>query len=79
MAIYEVGNKVRINLNAAEQIHSIQEVWKFQGQEARVSKRKILAYGINGSRRGTYYELEGIKSSMGLPFGFLEDQLVLID
>lgn len=77
--IYEVGNKVRINLNAGEQIHSIQEVWDFQGVEARVTRRKILAYGKVGQQRGTYYELQGVKSKMGVPFGFLEDQLVLVN
>lgn len=77
--IYEVGNKVRINLNAGEQIHSIQEVWSFQGHEARISRRKIIAYGRAGLQRGTYYELEGVNSKMGVPFSFLEDQLVLLD
>ena len=77
--IYEVGNKVRINLNAGEQIHSIQEVWKYQGCEAKISRRKILACGKVGQQRGTYYELQGVKSKMGVPFGFLEDQLVLVN
>ena len=74
--IYEVGNKVRVNLNASEQIHSIQEVWKFQGVETTIKRRKILAYGHRGLSRGTYYQLEGVNSKMGLPFSFLEDQLV---
>lgn len=77
--IYEVGNKVRVNLNAGEQIHSIQEVWNYQGHEAKISRRKILAYGKVGLQRGTYYELEGVKSRMGVPFGFLEEQLILIN
>lgn len=77
--IYEVGNKVRVNLNAGEQIHSNQEVWNFQGVETTISRRKIIEYGPSGLRRGTYYELEGVKSRMGLPFGFLEEQLMLID
>lgn len=77
--IYEVGKRVRVNLNEGEQIHSIQEVWNFQGVESKISRRKILAYGVNGLRRGTYYELEGVKSQRGLPFSFLEDQLILIN
>ena len=74
--IYEVGNKVIIMLNPNEQIHTHQEVWQYQGQEAKVSRRKILAYGRGGTSRGTYYELEGVKSKMGVPFCFLEDQLL---
>lgn len=77
--IYEVGNKVRIKLDPNEQIHSIQEVWKFQGTESKISRRKIIAYGRASLARGTYYELEGVNSKMGVPFSFLEDQLVLLD
>lgn len=57
---YEVGDRVRVNLNANEQIQSIQEVWKFQGVEST----------------GTYYQLDGISSEMGLPFSFLAEQLL---
>ena len=77
--VYEVGNKVRIKLDPNEQIHSAQEVWKFQGQEARISKRKIIAYGSRGLQRATYYQLEGITSKMGMPFSFMEEQLILIN
>jgi hypothetical protein len=77
--IYEVGNKVRVNLDPNEQIHSAQEVWNHQGKEARISRRKIIAYGARGLQRATYYELEGINSRMGVPFSFMEEQLTLIN
>ena len=72
---YEVGNKVIVALDPNEQIHTHQEVWKFQGQEHKVSKRKIISYGRGGLQRATYYELEDVKSSMGVPFCFMENQL----
>ena len=77
--IYEVGNKVRIKLDPNEQIHSAQEVWNYQGKEARISKRKIIAYGSRGLQRATYYQLEGVMSKMGKPFSFMEEQLTLIN
>ena len=77
--IYEVGNKVRISLDPNEQIHSTQEVWNHQGKEAKISRRKIIAYGSRGLQRATYYELEGIRSEMGMPFSFMEEQLTLIN
>lgn len=77
--IYEVGDKVRVNLNSGEQIHSIQEVWNFQGKETTVVRRKILAYGNRGMSRGTYYQLDGVNSEKGLPFSFLEDQLIPVN
>lgn len=73
--IYEVGQPVVINLNPTEQIHSIQEVWDYQGKESTVSRRKIIAYGRGGAQRGAYYELEGVVSKKGMPFFFLEEQL----
>ena len=76
--IYEVGNTVRIALNANEQIHSNQEVWEYQGEERKVSRRKIISYGMNNLSRGAYYELEGVVSGMGCPFAFLEEQLILV-
>lgn len=77
--VYEVGYKVRIKLDPNEQIHSAQEVWKFQGHEAKISRRKIIAYGRGNMQRATYYQLEGVKSKMGVPFSFIEEQLMLIN
>ena len=74
--IYEVGQKVIISLDPNEQIHSIHEVWDYQGMEATVCKRKIIGSGKLGAVRGTYYQLEGVKSKMGQPFSFLESQLL---
>ncbi len=74
--IYEVGDKVRVNLNANEQIQSIQEVWKYQGAVSTIVRSKMLAYGNRGMSRGTYYQLDGISSESGLPFSFLAEQLL---
>ena len=73
--IYEVGNRVIVALDSNEQIHTNQEVWKYQGEEHKVSRRRIISYGPRGLSRGTYYELEGVVSDMDVPFCFLEDQL----
>ena len=72
---YEEGQKVIITLNPNEQTQSNGEVWKHQGEQHVVAKRKVIAYGRTGKQRGAYYELEGVVSDMGVPFGFLEDQL----
>ena len=74
-----VGNKVLVTIAPNEQIPTNSEVWKYQGQERVISRRRIIAYGRGGCTRGTYYELEGVNSDMGVPFGFLEEQLVQID
>lgn len=72
----DVGQNVIICLNPKEQIHSDQEIWDYQGMDTTVVMRKIIAYGIDGNRRGAYYQLEGVKSSKGIPFSFLEEQLI---
>ena len=77
--VYEVGQKVIISMNPNEQIHSDQEIWDYQGMDSKVVMRKIIAYGLNNTRRGVYYQLEGVKSSKGLPFSFLEEQLIPIN
>lgn len=76
--ILNVGDNVRISLDPNEQIHSIQGVWNYQGRETRVSRRKVVSCK-DGKARGIYYELEKVVSDAGLPFAFLEEQLVPID
>lgn len=76
---YEIGSKVLIRLDPNEQIKSIQEVWNFQGKEATIAKKKVIGTGKLGAARGTYYELNGVYSQMGVPFSFLEEQLIPLD
>ena len=74
-----VGAKVMVALDHAEQIPTNKQLWEYQGQERVISRRRIIAYGRGGCTRGTYYELKGVVSEMGVPFGFLEEQLVPLD
>lgn len=74
--MYNIGDRVIVSLDPNEQIHSIHEVWDYQGHEATVCKRKIIGTGKLGAVRGTYYQLEGVNSKMGMPFSFLESQLL---
>ena len=73
-----VGDSVIVVLDPNEQIQSNRELWKYQSQEHRISRRKVISYGRGGCTRGVYYELDGVVSEMGVPFGFLEEQLVSI-
>lgn len=74
--IYEVGDLVKVALNPGGQIGSADEVWKYQGATKKISRRKTVYYGKGNHQLGIYYELEGVTSNMGVPFGFLEEQLV---
>ena len=73
---FNEGDRVKIMLNTKEQIPSVKEVQAFQGHEAAVSKKKIIHYGRGNATIDVYYELEGVNSKMGIPFAFLEAQLV---
>lgn len=71
-----VGDNVRIMLDPNEQMQSNRGVWEHQGEEHKITRRRVIAYGLGKTTRGVYYELEGVQSEMGVPYGFLEEQLV---
>lgn len=78
---YKVGQKVRVNF--APSYSMIDGSRKFQGKELKISRRKIVKkptkYGSSYDVGQIYYELEGAESQMHVPYGFLQENLVLID
>lgn len=65
------GDMVLISLPPNE--HSLRNsaLWHFEGMETTISKVKSVKNYI-------YYELDGVKSKYGVPYGLLKDWLIKV-
>lgn len=68
------GDPVMICYTNGEQTNN--PARKLNGQEFTVKRIHRVADNKNSKATRVYYELYGAKSDMGIPYAFLEDELV---
>lgn len=65
------GDRVLISLPPNEHSLGNSALWHFEGMETTISKVKTVKNYI-------YYELDGVKSKYGVPYGLLRDWLIKV-
>ena len=70
----KLGDTVMVSYNAGEQTNN--PARKLNGQEFVVKAVHRVAESKNSSVTRAYYELFGAVSSRGVPYAFLEDELI---
>lgn len=65
------GDMVLIALPPDETALANSPLWHFEGMETTISKVKTVKNYI-------YYELNGVKSKYGVPYGLLKDWLIKV-
>lgn len=70
----DIGSKVLVYVEETTQIpHN--PLTKLSGQEFIVKRKRVITTRPSNK---VYYELYGAKSDMGVPYSFVEDDLILI-
>ena len=69
-----IGDLVMVAYPTGEQTNN--PARKLDGQEFTVKRVHRVADNKNSRATRVYYELYGAKSDMGIPYAFLEDELV---
>ena len=77
MARLKVGDKVIVTFSEKDQTKG-NPVRGLNGQEFTIERIREIVYGTSGALRGTEYYLEGVVSPYGIPYAFIEEQLVKI-
>lgn len=67
----EKGDMVLIALPPDETALANSALWHFEGMETTISKVKSVKTFV-------YYELDGVKSKYGVPYGLLKDWLIKV-
>ena len=67
----KVGDPVMVRYPANEQTNNVAR--KLDGQEFVVKRRRVIC---TRPANRVYYELYGAVSEFGIPYGFLEDELI---
>ena len=70
----KAGDLVLVSYTAGEQTNN--PARKLNGQEFVVKRVCRVAESKNSKVTRAYYELFGASSSMGMPYAFLEDELI---
>lgn len=65
------GDLVLISLPPHETALANSALWHFEGMETTISKVKSVKTFV-------YYELDGVKSKYGVPYGLLKDWLIKV-
>ena len=77
MAHLNVGDKVIVRFSEKEQTRG-NPVRNLNGQQFEIERVREFVYGTSGAMRGTEYYLKGAVSPYGIPYAFIEEQLVKI-
>ena len=77
MAHLKVGDKVIVRFSERDQTTG-NPTRTLNGQEHTIARVREITYGTSGALRGTEYYLEGVISPYGMPYAFIEEQLVRI-
>ena len=77
MAHLKVGDKVIVRFSDKEQTKG-NPVRSLNGQQFEIERVREIVYGTSGALRGTEYYLKGVVSPHGIPYAFIEEQLVRI-
>ena len=77
MAHLKVGDSVIVRFSEKEQTKG-NPVRSLNGQQFVIERVREIVYGTSGALRGTEYYLEGVVSPYGIPYAFIEEQLVKI-
>lgn len=77
MAHLKVGDKVIVRFSDKEQTKG-NPVRNLNGQQFEIERVREIVYGTSGALRGTEYYLKGVASPHGIPYAFIEEQLVRI-
>lgn len=72
----KIGDTVLVAFPTSDQADN--PARKFDGQEFTVKSVHRVAESKNSKVTRAYYELYGAKSDMGIHYGFLEDELILL-
>lgn len=77
MAHLKEGDRVIVSFNEKEQTKG-NPVRDLNGQEFTIQRVREISYGTSGALRDTEYYLEGVVSPYGIPYAFLEGNLIKV-
>lgn len=72
----KIGDLVEVRYPEHEQTNN--PARKLNGQQFVVKRKKVIECNKNSIISRYYFELYGAESNMGVPFGFLEDELIRV-
>lgn len=72
-----IGARVLVAIPSKEMIPN-NPLKKLNGKEFVVRNFKIVDTGINKTSKRTYYTLDGAESKKGIPYSFLEEELIVL-
>ena len=72
-----IGAKVRVEIPLKEWIPN-NPLADLNGKEFVVKSFKIIDTGANKTTKRTYYTLDGAESKKGIPYSFLEEELIVL-